>query len=335
MPLPGWTLPGAYSLGAAQIALKAQACAIGRRVAFLGSGPLLYLVAAQYVQAGAKVAGVFDTAPLAASIRALKLLAARPDVLAKGASLLWRLHRAGVKLHRGVTPLAIEGHTGVDRLRVRLADGTIHHTTCDAVALGWHLRAETQLADLAGCDFAWDADSSQYLPTQDADGRSNVAGIYLAGDSVRILGADGAEIAGRLAAFAVLADLGMPVPEAEIAAMHRRQATMDRFRRGLMRAFPWPAHLAAALPDETLVCRCEAVSAGELRRAAGALDAPEVNRAKAFSRVGMGRCQGRYCGQASAAIAAAARGVALEQVGRLRGQAPVRPLPIATVVDEP
>ncbi len=335
MPLPGWTLPGVYSLGGAQIAMKAQACAIGQRVAFLGSGPLLYLVAAQYAQAGVAVAGVFDTAPLSASLRALPLMAARPDVLAKGAALLWRLHRAGVPVHRGVTPLAVDGTDGVSGLRVRLAGGRELRVDCDAVGLGWHLRAETQLADLAGCDFAWDADSAQYLPVQDADGRSSVAGVYLAGDGVRILGADGAEIAGRLAAFAALADLGIPVPDAEVAALRRRQQVMDRFRRGLMTAFPWPSHLAASLPDETPVCRCEAVSAGELRRAAGPLDAPEVNRAKAFSRVGMGRCQGRYCGQASAAIVAAARSVPLDQVGRLRGQAPVRPLPIATVVDAP
>jgi NADPH-dependent 2,4-dienoyl-CoA reductase/sulfur reductase-like enzyme len=52
MPVPGWQRAGCYSLGAAQIALKAQACAIGTRCVFMGSGPLLYLVASQYLQAG-------------------------------------------------------------------------------------------------------------------------------------------------------------------------------------------------------------------------------------------------------------------------------------------
>jgi len=78
IPLPGWTLPGVFTLGGAQIALKAQACAIGRRMAFLGSGPLLYLVAAQYAKAGAEVAAVLDTAPASARWRALPLMAARP-----------------------------------------------------------------------------------------------------------------------------------------------------------------------------------------------------------------------------------------------------------------
>jgi pyruvate/2-oxoglutarate dehydrogenase complex dihydrolipoamide dehydrogenase (E3) component len=63
LPVPGWTLPGVYSLGAAQIALKFQGCAIGERVVFAGSGPLLYLVAYQYAKAGAKVVAVLDSSP--------------------------------------------------------------------------------------------------------------------------------------------------------------------------------------------------------------------------------------------------------------------------------
>jgi hypothetical protein len=73
------------------------------------------------------------------------------------------------------------------------------------------------------------------------------------------------------------------------------------------------------------------ITAAELRHAVTGLGAPEVNRAKAFSRVGMGRCQGRYCAHAAAEIVAATTGRPLAEVGRLRGQAPVKPLSIATV----
>ncbi|NDZ12440.1 FAD/NAD(P)-binding oxidoreductase [Variovorax sp. WS11] len=336
MPVPGWQRAGCYSLGASQIALKAQACAIGARVVFLGSGPLLYLVASQYVQAGAEVAAVLDTSPSAKSWSAVKGLLARPQLALRGLGLIRGLRRAGVTVLQGVVPLAIDGSDplGVQSVAVRDAAGREQRFDCDAVGLGWHLRAETQLADLARCEFDFEPLSRQWLPRIDADGRSSTRGVYLAGDGARILGADGAEAAGRLAALAALADLGhapgRALYQAESAALRRTLVQMDRFRAGLARAFPWPHAQAAALPDSAVVCRCEAVTAGELRRCVGELDSREVNRAKAFSRVGMGRCQGRFCGHASAEIVAQACGVPVEQVGRLRTQAPVKPLMMNT-----
>jgi len=200
---------------------------------------------------------------------------------------------------------------------------------CDAVGLGHGLRSETQLADLARCDFAFDDIARQWLPVTDRDGRASTPGVYLAGDGARILGADAAELAGRLAACATLRDLGLPVEDAELDGLRAALAPMVRFRQGLDTAFPWPAHFAAALVDEAIVCRCECITAGELRAVARDKGAPELNRAKAFSRLGMGRCQGRMCGPAGAEILADALGVALPEVGRLRGQGPVKPLPVA------
>ncbi|ABE36603.1 pyridine nucleotide-disulfide oxidoreductase family protein [Paraburkholderia xenovorans LB400] len=335
MPVKGWQFAGTYSLGAAQIALKSQACAIGRQVVFMGTGPLLYLVAHQYVQAGAKVAAVLDTSKTAARLRALPRLLARVDVLRKGRALVNGLKRAGVRVENGIEPLEIVGNPddGVHGVRYRNARGEVAQIECDAVGLGYHLRPETQLADLARCAFRFDALTRQWVPQIDELGRSSEKGVYLAGDGARVLGADGAEIAGRLAAYAALSDLGHAVPAVTLDALRREQHKIDRFRLGLAEAFAWPAAQAARLSDDTILCRCEGITAGELRRVVREEGAQEANRAKAFSRVGMGRCQGRYCGHAGAEVIAAAASVPLEQVGRLRGQAPVKPLAIATVED--
>lgn len=332
MPVPGWQYAGCYSLGASQIALKAQACSIGSRVVFMGSGPLLYLVASQYVKAGARVEAVLDTSPGVPPPKALRALLSRPRLLWIGLQLKSQLKRAGVMLLNGVTPLQIEGSAeqGVGGVRVRDARGREQRFACDAVGLGWHLRAESQLADIARCEFVFEPLSRQWLPRIDQDGRSSTPGVYLAGDGARILGADGAEAAGRLAALAALNDLhhgkGRGLFEAEQAGLRATLRTMDQFRQGLAQAFPWPHGQAAALPDEAVVCRCESVSAGELRRCVRELGSQEVNRAKAFSRVGMGRCQGRFCGHAAAEVIAAEACIPVEKVGRLRGQAPVKPL---------
>lgn len=329
MPVKGWHHAGTYSLGGAQVALKSQGCAIGSLIVMMGSGPLLYLVAAQYVKAGAQVAAVLDTSTLKQRVAALPRLLAIPAALKKGIALTRVLTRARVPVHRGVQPLEIKGtpQDGVSGVVVALPGGKQLALACDAVALGYHLRPETQLADLAGCRFLFDDNTQQWLPQIDDDGRSSVKGVYLAGDGARVRGADAAERSGRLAALAALHDHGVQVEGIE--RLRTELVRFTRFASGLREAFPWPAKFAASLPDETIVCRCEAITAGELRRVVQATGAQEANRAKAFSRVGMGRCQGRYCGHAGAEIIAAAASVPLSTVGRLRGQAPVKPLPVA------
>ncbi|AUG41316.1 FAD/NAD(P)-binding oxidoreductase [Pseudomonas chlororaphis] len=332
MPLEGWHLAGTYSLGGAQIALKAQSVSIGHRVVFMGSGPLLYLVASQYLKAGAQVAAVLDTSPLGKRIAALPKLLARPGLLWTGMKLLAQLCLARVPVHLGIQPVRVLGDAqgGVSLVQVKTAKGDSLDVECDALALGYHLRPETQLADLAGCRLAFDPASSQWLLELDEAGRTSVSGVYAAGDGAKIRGADAAEHAGRLAALALLEDLQLPVNAAERDEQRQALAVMDQFRLGLAQAFPWPSAQAEALPDTAIVCRCEMISAGELRRTVREKGACEVNRAKAFSRVGMGRCQGRYCSQAGAEVIAAAAGVAVQEVGRQRGQAPVKPLSMLT-----
>ena len=321
-PVPGWQSAGVYSLGAAQIALKAQGVALGRRIVLIGSGPLLTLVGAQLVKAGADVAAVLDTSPWHQQMRGLWQLAARPLVTLRGLALRARL---GGRYHAGVTLERIEAdEKGVTAMRWRDACGREHRTPCDMIGMGWHLRAETHLADLVGCAFTYDEQWRQWLPKTDEMGRAGNS-VYLAGDGARLLGADGAEIAGRLAAAACLADLG--IPARSTGADLRKLARLERFARGLACAFPWPAAMARALPDDAVVCRCENVTARAVRESAG-FGGGEANRVKSLSRVGMGRCQGRYCQLAAVELVAAQADCAPGAVGRFRGQAPVRPAPI-------
>ncbi|MES2533303.1 MAG: FAD-dependent oxidoreductase [Pseudomonadota bacterium] len=333
LPVPGWTLPGVYTLGGAQVALKFQGCAIGERVVFMGSGPLLYLVAYQYAKAGAQVAAVLDTARLADQVAAMPAMLTQPTVFAKGVYYVAWLRAHGVALHSGVTPLRIEGDARV-RGVVFAQGGRECTLACDAVGFGHALRSETQLADLLGCDFAYAPMQRAHLPVRDARGRSSVRGVYLAGDGAGIMGADAAEWAGELAALTLLADAGIALDASRTARAAALEARLDRlmvFRRGLERAFPFPTGWAAQAPDDLVVCRCENVTAGTLRETVRATGADELNRLKALTRVGMGRCQGRMCGVAAAEILAHASGRPIDAVGRLRGQAPIKPIPIHLV----
>jgi NAD(P)H-nitrite reductase large subunit len=117
--------------------------------------------------------------------------------------------------------------------------------------------------------------------------------------------------------------------------MRREVARLRRFQRGLARAFAWPVDAIGDVDDHTMVCRCEGITAGELRASLRADFGPtEVNRLKAITRCGMGRCQGRFCGLAAAELTAHELNISLEAVGRLRGQPPVKPLPLGVTLAE-
>lgn len=330
LPVSGWTLPGVYTLGGAQVALKFQGCAIGSRVVFAGTGPLLYLVAYQYAKAGVDVAAVLDTARFADQLAAVPAMLRQPAVFAKGVYYVAWLRAHGVALHNGVRLVRMQGDQRV-RSVVWAEGGHERSLDCDAVGFGYALRSETQLADLLGCRFAFAPMHRAHLPERDAAGRSSVPGVYLAGDGAGIMGADAAEWAGELAALTLLADHGVAVDTQRANALQQKLEKLLGFRAGLERAFPFPDDWAAQAPDELVVCRCENITAGELRRSIADSGADEMNRLKALTRVGMGRCQGRMCGVAAAEILAQATGQPVQQVGRFRGQAPIKPIPIHLV----
>ncbi|WFR97825.1 NAD(P)/FAD-dependent oxidoreductase [Rhizobium tumorigenes] len=326
VPVKGWTGRGVYSLGGAQIALKAEASLIGRRVVFAGTGPLLYLVAYQYAKAGATVAAVLETSAPFQQFALLPALASGGAIFAKGLFYVAALLARGVPVMTGVRLLEVLRGTdgGVTGLAYAWR-GSERIAACDALALGHGLKAETQLADLLGLEFWFDPAQRQWLPFADRDGRSSMANIYLAGDGLSIRGSEMAEASGRLAAVALLQDNGHSVPMKIDRDRHAIDKTA-RFRNALNQAFPLPHKMIAQLPDDVVVCRCEGITAGTIRKTVASTGEAEINRIKAFCRVGMGRCQGRICGTAAAELIAAAGSAEIKTVGRLRGQAPIKPL---------
>ena len=334
LPFIGWTLPGIYSLGAAQIALKAQGCSIGDRVVLMGTGPLLYLVAYQYARAGANVVAVLDTAPSASRITAALKMLALPTLLMKGIYYTTWMQLKGIRIHHGVRPVRAHGEEHVQSIEWIDARGETQNLACDAIGFGYALRSETQLADILGCRFNFDETQRAYLPIRDETGRSSVPNVYLAGDGASIMGADAAEKAGELAALTLMADVKPELLQTtdllRIPELQSQLKRIQHFRIGLEQAFPFPTDWAKQASDDLIICRCEEITAGEIRKAVQMNGAREINRVKALTRVGMGRCQSRMCAVAAAEIIADCAGIEIREVGRLRGQPPIKPIPFVT-----
>jgi putative spermidine/putrescine transport system permease protein len=336
LPVPGWTLPGVYTLGGAQVALKFQGCAIGQRVVFMGTGPLLYLVAYQYAKAGVeRGGGARHRAPGRPARRHAR------DAVAAGGVRQGRVLRGlAARARRGAArrraPAARARRRGAGpRHRRGMADGHEERTlACDAVGFGYALRSETQLADLLGCRFDYAPMHRAHLPVRDAAGRASVQGVYLAGDGAGIMGADAAEWAGERAALALLADSGCRGRHRARRPLERKLDRLAGFRRGLERAFPIAARLGRA--------RARRPRGVPLRERHGRHAAPD-RRAERRGRNeppqgavarGHGPLPGPHVRRGGGRDPCACHGQPLQQVGRLRGQAPIKPIPMRLVPAE-
>ena len=338
-PIPGWTLPGVMTAGAAQIALKTGGLLPARPTVLAGCGPLLYLLAWQYLQAGMRPAAIVDSADPAGRWRAVRHLPgalANWPLLRKGLGLLKAVNGSGVPVYRGAQALAIEGRGRAEALSFEAA-GRREHLACDLVLLHQGVVPDTQLSMSLRAEHDWNPSQLCWLPRTDRGGQLSVPGIHVAGDGASIVGAQAAEIAGRSAALSALASLrgepeGGPLLRRArmLQAQLRRATRIRRFLEALYR--PLDAHRLP--PDEALVCRCEEVSAGALR-AHVRLGCLGPNQAKAFSRCGMGPCQGRLCSLTVTELIAAERGVSPAEVGALRVRPPVRPVSLRELAAAP
>jgi len=332
-PIDGWTLPGVMTAGAAQTALKAQGLVPdGCTTVLAGTGPLLWLLAAQIVRAGGKLDMLLDATPGANWQRAAIHL---PDFVlspyfSKGMSLLQEV--------RGRVPVVrVDGlkAVGEDRLRevVYRAKGREHRLAADLLLLHQGVVPNVNLALAAGVTHRWNERQLCFEPVVDADFATSVPGIAVAGDGAGIAGGAVAAERGRLAAIAAVRALD---PSARVPDAQPIRQRLQREERG--RAFlDWlyRPHDALRRPNgDTLVCRCEEVTARQVRDTAR-LGCEGPNQMKAFLRCGMGPCQGRLCGLTVTELIAAERGTTPEAVGYYRLRPPVKPITLGELASLP
>lgn len=333
-PVPGWTLPGVLNAGAAQIALKSGGLVPEGRVVLAGGGPLLLLVACQLLDAGVELAGLVETSPAANRRRALPHLRAAlkaPAYLVKGLAMLLRLRRASVPWYVHAEALRVMGDTRATGLAFSNG-GREMRIAADTVLLHHGVIPNTQLSRLLRLEHRWSEAQLAWQVVTDAFGRTSLAGLQIVGDGAAIAGARAAEAAGALAALAAAQGLGR-LDAAGLdhqAAPLRRALAREQAARPFLDALYRPPRQILTPGDDTLVCRCEEVSAGRVREMAR-LGCQGPNQTKFFSRCGMGPCQGRVCGGVVTQLLAAELGKSPDEVGAYRIRAPIKPVPLGAL----
>jgi len=330
LPVPGWTLPGVMAAGAAQALLKGSGVAPGRRVVVAGTGPFLLPVAAGLVRAGARVVAVAEASEPLDYLRRPRVLAGSWRKLPEAVSYLTVLARYRVPLLRRHAVIEAAGQGRLEQVTLarvdrdwRVVEGTERRVEADVLAAGYGFLPQVELLADAGASLHSDVDGS-LVAAVGTDQQTAVSGLFAAGETTGVGGAELAGLEGAAAGAAVAAGLGRPVALPDASA-RRRAAGLRRFA-AVMQAVHGVQSGWTGWPNaETVVCRCEEVTLADLR-AAQDLGADDTRSIKVLARPGMGWCQGRMCAHAVGAL--------LGEVGVVPTRRPLaQPVPLRVLAD--
>lgn len=327
MPIPGWTLPGVMTAGAAQVMLKSDAV-VAENAIFAGSGPLLYLITAQYLRLGVKVAALVDTTPRRNYLTSLPKVpgALRSwPMMFKGLGLMREIASSGVPVFKGARNLHILGKDKATGLEFEHKTGE-QRVLSDRVLLHHGVIPHSNMSRSMGLAHIWNEAQHCWQVQTDAWGQSSIPHVSVAGDGAGITGADAAQSAGRLSALNILARLGRLTIETRDLEGQRDRAILAKmapFRSFIDQLYGPEKNLCLPAHPDTIVCRCEERRLKDLREGfdQGARD---PNALKSLTRCGMGPCQGRQCGPIVSGLLADWRQEPEAQVGYYRLRSPQR-----------
>ncbi len=336
VPFPGWTLPGVMGAGGADILLRSGGSLTADKdapVVLAGNGPLLLLLAGHLLDAGVRIAAWLDTGSLSQRLlsgAAMPAALLDPPYLGKGLRMALRVLRGGVPVIRNARDIRALGADSLEKVSYA-AKGETRELPAAVLLRHEGIIPRVQICNALGARLRWDRVQRCWYPDVDANGRTSLDGLYVAGDGAYVHGGDASRLKGWLAGIDAARRLGVisPAEAGRRAAGARRKLAVLRAARGFLRYVFAPDPKIFDVPDETLVCRCECVSAGAIRKAV-AEGFHEVNEVKRVTRCGMGQCQGRMCGPALAEITARAQGARPDAVGCLRMRSPFRPVKLET-----
>jgi NADPH-dependent 2,4-dienoyl-CoA reductase/sulfur reductase-like enzyme len=340
IPFPGWTLPGVMTVGAAQLLAKRHRVIPGRRVLLAGSGPFLLPAAAHLADLGAEIPAILEATRLRAWLKHAPAVWGNWDRLDEGRRYLGALRRARIPYRFGRTVVRALGDGRVEAVVIARLDargrpipGTEAEIRVDALCVGFGFAPNVELAQLAGASLRFDPANGGWVPTLDDRLETSVRGLFGAGETAGIAGASSAMLEGHLAGLSAAWRLGL-LSEAdlagELAAANRRRRQLKSFGAVLNTLFAPPPGLSAITTEDTVICRCEELTAGEVR-AAIAHGVTTLDALKTRTHAGQGPCQGRTCGPVLARMIAGQTGRPPGDAGLFRVRPPVKPVPMAAL----
>ncbi len=336
VPFPGWSLPGVMGAGAIDANFKSSGTIPDGPVVLGGSGPLLLLVIGHLASLGVEISAVLDTTPNSNMLSALPLLPGalrRTDYLLKGVGMLLNLKRSGIKYHKNVSGFKADGSGQLESVSFT-QKGSSHQIESGFFLVHEGVVPRCDFTQLLGLKHKWDPVQRFWYPQTNTFGATEYEKIYVAGDGAFVHGGIPAILKGSLAVLDVAEKLHvLPASEkGDTIPRLEKELSAELAPRPFVDGLYKPRKVLYSVSDETLVCRCEEVTAGDIRQAVRE-GCREPNEIKALTRCGMGHCQGRMCGVALTEIVADELKIEPHVLQPLNIRAPVRNLLLSELAE--
>jgi NADPH-dependent 2,4-dienoyl-CoA reductase/sulfur reductase-like enzyme len=344
VPVPGWTLPGYMTTGAAQTLMRAYRVSPGRRVLVAGNGPLNFQLGAELVRAGIKVAAVVESAAdhgLRKTASVWRAAKAAPGLVRDGIRYVALLMSAGVPIIYGSAVVSARGDRRVEECSIaridaagRAVPGTERSFPVDCVCTGYGFLASNEIARTVGCRHKVDSRTGAWVTLVDENGLTSIPGVYAIGDAAVFRGAHAARYQGFITGCAVARSLGLTLSAAvedELAQARHQLSKHLAFQGELWRLFASPPLTVQYATSDTVLCRCESVTRQAVESAVrdGAVSLGEIKRR---TRLGMGRCQGRYCEPLAVAVTQQEATPARDELSRFAPRTPFKPIRVKDLI---
>jgi NADPH-dependent 2,4-dienoyl-CoA reductase/sulfur reductase-like enzyme len=342
VPFKGWTLPGVISTGAVQILLKGSGVLPSEDILIGGAGIFPYAVAAEVLTKNGRVRAVLDQNRLSEKIAFTAGLLLERSKIGDGLRTMTKLALSRTPVKFSVKIIEACGQKGLEEVLTvkidtygRVLPGSETVYPCECLAIGYGFAANIELAQLAGCKLEYKAQQGGWTVGVTQDLETAVAGIFAAGEITGIAGAAKSITEGKLAALAILKKLGKISNDTYFARSQKlKNARKKHLRFGAYfnAQHKIPDEINRSIADETIICRCEDITMGEIKTAVlnGCATPDAVKKAV---RTGMGICQGRTCGPIIYEIIAALKGTPVDQIAPLSARTPLKAVSMKALAD--
>jgi len=338
-PVKGWTLPRVMTTGAMQSMLKSYNVLAGKKILMCGNGPFILHVAKELKNAGAEIVAVSEKSikPTILDYKILiNLLLNSFKLFFKGIRYIFYLRYNRIPVYYGYEITRIEeksnGLTGTIS-NIKGDDSKCFDVDC--ICLGYGFISSNNMLRFLDCKHIYNCDSNSLVTYRHYDFQTSVKDIYAIGDCVQINGAQVAELEGIISGYNVAESLSYDINSEYLEEKIKHEGKLRKlktFQINLWKLYKSNYNNLVFLDKDIEICRCECIKFSTLENALEN-GFTSISDLKLKTRVGMGPCQGRYCGQIVLDILKHKFGVQINETNFFKPRIPFMPLNIENLFE--